>query len=103
MKKLNPPLEISTSLLIKLDRNTTLILEEKRKNYRRDLSISVMFMYVSCEECIETALFEVTLLTFFPANWPSRSLRPHTVQWYMNVDTDWIKISGGSTEVLQWS
>jgi len=68
MKKSNPPLEIRTSLLIKLDRNTTLILEKKRKNYRRELSISVIFLYMSCEECIEMALFGVTLLTFFPAN-----------------------------------
>jgi hypothetical protein len=45
-----------------------LILEKKHKNYRRDLSISVMFMHMFCEELIEIALFGVTLLPFLPAN-----------------------------------
>lgn len=66
--KSNPPLEISTSLQIELDRNTTLILENKHKNNRRELSIAVMFMLVFCEKCIEMALFGVTLLLFLPEN-----------------------------------
>jgi len=62
--KSNPPLEISTSLQIKLDRNIILISEKKHKNNRRELSIAIMFMHVFCEKCIEMVLFGVTLLPF---------------------------------------
>ena len=66
--KSNPSLEISTSLQIKLDRNTILILEKKHKNNRCERSIAVMFMHVFCEEHIEMALFGVTSLPFLPEN-----------------------------------
>ena len=74
-----------------------------RKNNRRELPTAILFMHVFCEDCIEMALFGVTLVPFLPENWPSRSLHLQTIQWYMNVDADWIKISGGNTDVLQWN
>ena len=42
-------------------------------------------MHVFCEKCIEMALFVVTLLPFLTENCPSRSLRLHTIQWYINM------------------
>ena len=66
--KSNPPLEIRTSLQIRIDPNATLILEKEHMNNRREISIAVMFMFVFCEECIEMALFGVTLLPFLPEN-----------------------------------
>jgi hypothetical protein len=58
--KSNPPLEISTSLQIKLDRNNTLILEKKSKN--NNVYTRVML------RMHRNGIVGVTLLPFLPEN-----------------------------------